>query len=53
MCSDSIELSADKWPDEVRLSNIEPRLECATCGKRWADVRPNFNWDREPAGGMG
>jgi hypothetical protein len=44
-CSHSIEMSADRWPDDVRLSDIEPRFVCQACGKRGADVRPHF----EPA----
>jgi len=27
-CSHSIEMSADQWPDDVRLSDIEPRFVC-------------------------
>jgi hypothetical protein len=45
-CSHSVALSADRWSDEVRLSDIEPRFVCATCGKRGAEVRPDFNWNR-------
>jgi hypothetical protein len=41
-CSHSIEMSADRWPDDVRLSDIEPRFACQACRKRGADVRPNF-----------
>jgi hypothetical protein len=41
-CSHSIEMSAERWPDEVRLSDIEPRFTCTACGKRGADVRPHF-----------
>jgi hypothetical protein len=37
-------LAADQWPDDVRLSDIEPRFICSACGKRGADVRPDFNW---------
>jgi hypothetical protein len=44
-CSHSIEMSAEQWPDDVRLSDIEPRFVCKACGKRGADVRPHF----EPA----
>jgi hypothetical protein len=44
-CSHSIEMSADQWPDDVRLSDIEPKFVCKACGKRGADVRPHF----EPA----
>ena len=53
-CSHSIALSADRWPDELRLSDVEPRFTCSACGRRGADVRPNFNWSVEgPIGGMG
>jgi hypothetical protein len=41
-CSHSIAISADKWPDDVRLSDLEPRFTCQRCGKRGADVRPDF-----------
>jgi hypothetical protein len=43
-CSHSLALSADRWPDDLRLSNIEPRFVCRACGKRGAEVRPDFNW---------
>jgi hypothetical protein len=53
-CSHSIAISADRWPDEMRLSDVEPRFTCSACGRRGADVRPNFNWNVEgPIGGMG
>jgi hypothetical protein len=41
-CSHSIAISADRWRDEVRLSDLEARFACKACGKRGADVRPNF-----------
>src|SRR5438034_593591 len=41
-CSHSIAIPADGWPDDVRLSDIEPRFVCKACGKRGADVRPHF-----------
>ena len=44
-CSHSIEMSVEQWPDEVRLSDNEPRFICTACGKCGADVRPHF----EPA----
>lgn len=44
-CGHSVALSTDHWADEVRLSDVEPRLVCNACGKRGGDVRPNF----EPA----
>jgi hypothetical protein len=45
-CSHSIAISGDAWPDDARLSDIEERFTCRACGKRGADVRPDFNWDR-------
>jgi hypothetical protein len=52
-CSHSIAISGDGWPDAVRLSDIEERFTCRACGKRGADVRPDFNWDRQPGAMMG
>jgi hypothetical protein len=46
-CSHWTAISGDKWPDHVRLSDIEPRFTCQVCGQRGADVRPNFNWELE------
>jgi len=45
-CSHSVAISADPWPDEVRLSDLEPHFVCQVCGKRGADVRPNFDWEQ-------
>ena len=33
-----------RWADDARLSDLEPRFACKACGKRGADVRPDFNW---------
>ena len=52
-CSHSIAISGDAWPDDARLSDIEERFTCRVCGKRGADVRPDFNRDRKRKGGMG
>jgi hypothetical protein len=38
---------ADCWADDVRLSDLEPRFICKVCGKRGADVRPDFNWNKQ------
>ena len=45
-CSHSIAISADRWPDDVRLSDLEPRFTCQACGHRGADVRPCFDQNR-------
>ena len=52
-CSHSIAVSADQWPDDVRLSDIEPQFTCTACGKRGADVRPDFDWSKEPVAMLG
>jgi hypothetical protein len=41
-CSHWTAISGDRWPDDVRLSDIEPRFTCQACGRRGADVRPDF-----------
>ena len=45
-CSHSIAISGDPWPDDVRLSDIEARFTCRACGKRGADLRPDFDRNR-------
>ena len=45
-CAHSVTISADRWPDHVRLSDLEPLFICHACGERGADVRPHFGWDR-------
>jgi hypothetical protein len=44
-CSHSTAISIDRWPDDVRLSDIEPLFTCHACGKRGGDVRPDFHWE--------
>ena len=39
-----------KHPEMIRRQS---KYHCTTCGKRGADVRPDFNWDKKPAGMMG
>jgi hypothetical protein len=46
-CSHWIRISADPWPDETRLSDLEDRFTCTVCGSR-AEVRPDFDWDKKP-----
>jgi len=41
-CSHCTRLAADRWADDVRLSDVEPRFVCAACGRRGADVRPDW-----------
>jgi hypothetical protein len=44
-CAHSIVIDSDRWPDHVRLSDLEPKFICQACGHRGADIRPMF----EPA----
>ena len=41
-CSHSIEMHADRWAGNLRLSDIEDQFVCTACRKRGADVRPHF-----------
>jgi hypothetical protein len=42
-CSHSTTISGDRWPDRVRLSELEGKFVCRACGIHGADVRPDFN----------
>jgi hypothetical protein len=48
-CSHSTAITANHWPDDVRLSDIETRFTCQACCKRGADIRPKFRWQEEAA----
>ena len=41
-CSHHVETNADGWGDDVRLSDIEDKFAYTVCGRRGADIRPNF-----------
>jgi hypothetical protein len=45
-CSHSVALNADRWADEVRLSDLEPRLSARLAAA--AHIRPDFKFG--PAG---
>jgi len=49
-CSHSVTIDASRWPDDVRLSDLEPRFICQACGHRGADVRPLFAADKPSSG---
>jgi hypothetical protein len=43
-CSRHIEVNADDWPENVRLSDVSSRASPVhACGKKGADVRPKFS----------
>jgi hypothetical protein len=41
-CSHSMSLDADRWSDDIRLSDIEAGFVCTACGRRGADIRPDW-----------
>jgi hypothetical protein len=43
-CSHWTAISGDRWPDDIRLADIERRFTCQACGTKGADVRPNFHF---------
>ena len=45
-CSHSGKISADRWSDDVRLSELEPLFTCQACGIKGAELRPDFNWGK-------
>jgi hypothetical protein len=50
-CAHSVVVNADRWGDDVRLSDLEPKFTCKVCGQRGADVRPLFETSRMGTGG--
>ncbi len=44
-CSHGLRMSADRWVDNIRLSDLEPLFVCQACSRRGADIRPDWDWD--------
>jgi hypothetical protein len=42
-CCHWVRLGADRWADDVRLSDVEGGFVCTACGRRGADIRPDFD----------
>jgi hypothetical protein len=42
-CAHSVVIEANRWSDDVRLSDLEPKFTCRARGHRGADVRPLFD----------
>jgi len=41
-CSHIVTASAEEWPDDIRLSDIEGRYTCSVCGHHGADIRSDW-----------
>jgi hypothetical protein len=41
----ALRISADRWPDHIRLSDLERLFACQACGRSGADIRPQFDRD--------
>jgi hypothetical protein len=50
-CNHSIAISADPWPDQERLSDLQPHSKA--CGKKGSDVRSDFHWIKPPVAAIG
>ena len=46
-CSHWTAIRGDRWPDDARLSDLEPLFVCQACGAKGANVRPHFGRERE------
>ena len=49
-CANKIIIGSERWPDNVRLSDLEPKFTCKVCGQQGADVRPLFEYARMRTG---
>jgi hypothetical protein len=52
-CNTLVTLSGDRWPVDIRLSDLEPQFVCWAYGKRGTDVRSHFNRNKSPLQMMG
>jgi hypothetical protein len=50
-CAHSVGIDADRWPGDIRLSDLEPHFVSKACGCRGADVRSLFEQARMGTGG--
>lgn len=44
-CAHAVRVSADQWPDHIRLSDLEPLFVCQACSRRGVDIRPDWDWE--------
>jgi ATP-dependent DNA ligase len=46
---DNVKMNADRWPDDVRISDVEPLFTCTACGKKGGDIRSDPSTYLKPA----
>jgi hypothetical protein len=46
-CSHSVAISGDRWPDDIRLSDLEALFVCQACGTKGANIRPDFDGNKK------
>src|SRR5260370_10242181 len=44
-CAHAVRITANRSPAHIRLDDLEPLFTCQACGRRGADLRPDFDWD--------
>jgi hypothetical protein len=49
-CGHHIEINANCWADDVRLSDVEPKFFCTKCCQRGGEIRPKFGPARMGSG---
>jgi hypothetical protein len=52
-CSHSVAISGDRWPDDIRLSDLEALFVCQACGTKGANIRPDFDGNKKSTIGSG
>jgi hypothetical protein len=48
-CAHLARITGDRWPDYIRVSDLEESFVCQVCGARGAHIRPDFDWDKKPS----
>jgi hypothetical protein len=46
-CAHFTKLSADRWPDHIRISDLEPLFVCQACGRSGADYQAGLRLGAE------
>ena len=47
-CAHAVRISGDRWPDYIRLFDLERMFVRQACGRRGADIRPTASDHQAP-----